>query len=148
MSNTIRRIASSLLKAGESRIWIDPESAQRVKDALTRDDVRKLIADGIVRAKPTMGTSRLRGREKQEGKRKGRHRGMGSRKGTAKARMPQKKQWMARVRLQRKILAALRDGKKIETGASRKVYSMIKGGAFKGKATLLAYLKENKLIKG
>lgn len=148
MAKTVRRIAATLLGVGESRIWIDPENMQKVGEALTRDDVRKLIADGIIKAQPSMGVSRARGRKKQEGKRKGRRRGHGSRKGTANARQPGKKLWMARVRLQRKTLAAIRDKGEIETSASRKVYSMIKGGAFKGKASLMTYLKENKLIKG
>lgn len=148
MAKTVRRIAADLLDVGESRIWIDPENMQKVGEALTRDDVRKLIADGIIKVLHSMGVSRARGRRKQEGKRKGRRRGHGSRKGTANARQPGKKLWMARVRLQRKTLADLRDKKQIDTAATRKVYSMIKGGAFKGKASLMTYLKENKFITG
>lgn len=148
MGNTIRRLAASILGCGESRLWINPAEGKRVDDALTRDDVRTLIKDGVIKAHPVFGVSRVRGRKKQEGKRKGRRRGMGSRKGTASARSSDKTEWMARVRKQRGILSRLRSEKKIEKTSVRKVYNMVKGGAFKGKGTLLAYLKENKILKG
>lgn len=141
-------MAADILGVGESRVWIDPNGGERVRDALTRDDVRSLIKDGVLKALPSHGVSRLRAREKQEGKRKGRRRGKGSRKGTVKARSDPKKEWMAKVRLQRSILRKLRDDKQIEGQAARKVYRMVKGGAFRGKGALLAYLKENKLVKG
>ncbi len=146
MSNTVARLAASILGVGENRIWLDPSGAERVRDALTRDDVRGLIKDGLVKAKRAYGVSRARARKKQEGKRKGRRRGMGSRRGTRNAREGAKKKWMAHVRLQRRTLSELSKGGKIVPADYRRVYNMIKGGAFRGKAALLTYLKE-KIVK-
>jgi len=147
MGNTSRRLAADILGIGENRVWVDPNAGNRIKDALTRDDVRGLIKEGVIKAQPSFGVSRLRAREKQEGKRKGRRRGMGSRRGTQKAREQDKAKWMAKVRLQRSILHKLREEKKISPQDSAKAYRMVKGGAFKGKASLHTYLKENKMIR-
>ncbi len=145
--NTVRRIASEILGAGESRVRFKPEAASKIGEALTREDVRALIADGSVFALPKMGVSRIRGRKKQEQKRKGRRFGSGSRKGTFAARSGKKTTWIAKVRAQRKYLRALVEGNKIQPGSSRKIYSMIKGNAFKGVKVLETYLKDNKLLK-
>ena len=145
--NTVRRIASEILNSGESRIRFKPEAVAHIGDALTREDVRALIADGSVFALPKMGVSRIRGRKKQEQKRKGRRFGSGSRKGTFATRSGKKTAWIAKVRAQRNCLSALVEGNKIKEGSSRKIYSMIKGNAFKGVKVLETYLKDNKLLK-
>src|SRR5438445_13854973 len=71
-----RRIAASLLKAGETRVWIDPEEGDRVGSAITRQEIATLIREGRIRAPAKKGVSRGRGRE-----RTGRRKKAGSRKG-------------------------------------------------------------------
>ena len=46
---SIKRIASRLLKCGITKIWIDPKRINEAKKAITREDVRKLIKQGIVK---------------------------------------------------------------------------------------------------
>jgi len=48
---TIRRMAASILGVGVHRVWIDPERIEDVLGAVTREDVRKLIKDGVIKAK-------------------------------------------------------------------------------------------------
>jgi len=116
-------------------------------DALTREDVRELIKDGSVFAIQPRGVSRLRGRLKDAAVRKGRRGGAGSRKGTHSARLDSKVHWIAKVRAQRRYLRGLIEGKKIQHEHTRRIYTMIKGNAFKGVKVLEIYLKDNKMLR-
>jgi len=144
--STIRRLASSIIGVGQSKIWFDPLSNEKIGEALTRDDVRALIKEGKIVAKPTRGVCRIRARIRKEGKRKGRHSGPGSKKGTRKARSNPKELWIAKVRSQRRILSALINSKVLERANYRSVYLKVKGNSFKGKKNLINYLKENKMV--
>jgi len=146
-TNTVRRIASDILRAGESKIRFKPDAMQKIGEALTREDVRSLIADGSIYAIAKRGVSRLRGRTKQAQKRKGRRRGAGSKKGTFATRGGKKRAWIDKVRAQRNYLSSLVEAGNIAPEASRKIYMMIKGNAFKGVKVLETYLKDNKLVK-
>lgn len=145
--NTVRRIASGMLKVGENKVRFKPDSLSKIAEALTREDVRSLIKDGAVFAIPPRGVSRARGREKQRQKAKGRRMGKGSRKGTPSARKSGKETWMQKVRAQRAHLRDLVAEKKISRKSARKVYLMVKGNAFKGVKILDTHLRDSKLLK-
>lgn len=145
--NTVRRIAAQVIGVGENKVRFKPEANSKIGEALTREDVRSLIKDGSIYAIAPRGVSRLRGREKAEQAKKGRRGGKGSKKGTHAARQHPKTHWIAKVRSQRLYLRTLIDGNKLADGASRKIYLMIKGNAFKGVKFLEVYLKDNKLLK-
>jgi large subunit ribosomal protein L19e len=145
--NSVRRIASELLGVGQSKVRFKPDASSKISEALTREDVRALIADGSVYFLKPRGVSRLRGRQKQEAARKGRRGGAGSRKGTHSARLDSKLVWIAKVRAQRRYLRGLVEQNKIQGKAARKIYMMVKGNAFKGVKILETYLKDNKLLK-
>lgn len=146
--STQRRLAAKILGVGVNRVWIDPERLNDVSAAITKDDIRRLIGDGAIKARPKGGVSRVRARERLVQRKKGRRRGEGSRKGSAKARVPTKRAWISRVRPLRARLRELRDGGKIDPRQYRRIYRMVKGGAFRSKAHLEAYLKEKKIIEG
>lgn len=145
--NTVRRIAAGILSVGENKVRFKPEANSKISEALTREDVRGLVADGSVYAIARRGVSRIRGRENMDQKRKGRRSGRGSKKGTHSARLHPKEHWIAKVRSQRRHLRALIGAKKLAEGQSRRIYMMIKGNAFKGVSALETYLKDNKLTK-
>jgi LSU ribosomal protein L19E len=46
-----KRIASELLKCGENRVWVDPNRTDIAATAVTREDVKKLISDGVMNAR-------------------------------------------------------------------------------------------------
>ena len=96
-------------------MWIDPEKLTEVKEAITKEDIRSLIKDKIIRKKPKVGVSRGRARKKAVQKKKGRRKGAGSRKGKTTARLPRKKSWINRIRAQRKLLQSLKEKEKIST---------------------------------
>jgi large subunit ribosomal protein L19e len=143
---TKRRMAASILKVGRGRVWFDPEESEDIEEAVTRADIRGLIHDGVIQAKPVIGTSRGRANFKKAQKAKGRRSGQGSRKGAKGARFPKKRRWISTIRPVRKMLLELREAKKIDSATHRKLYGMAKGGIFKSKAHLNMYLKEKKLI--
>ena len=54
------------------RVWIDPDYLDEVISAVQKDDVRRLIEDGVIKARPIKGTSRSRARKAAQQKAKGR----------------------------------------------------------------------------
>jgi len=144
--STQRRIAAAVLDCGIDRVWIDPENLERVKMAITKDDIRLLINDGIIVKKQEKGISSARKKEVQEQKRKGKRKGPGSRKGAKGARTPKKEKWMNTIRPLRKMLKELRENEKIERSAYRKLYRMAKGGAFRSRNHMKLYMKEHGIL--
>jgi len=133
-----RRIAARIMKVGKNRVWIDPEKTDLVGGAITREEVRRLIHEGVI------------GKSREQGISKGRapahrRRGHGSRKGSHA--IDQKRRWISRVRKQRERIRELREKRKIPPATYRKIYMMVKGGAFRNAAHLDEYLETRGLIK-
>ncbi len=127
-----KALAAELLKIGTSKIWVSPVEKQRVAEAMTKEDLRLLIKDGVIKKKKLAEKSKKRAL----GRKKGRKRGFGKRRGTAKARENPKQKWMESVRAQRKKLKDLRAAKTKLKIPYRKAYLMVKGGYFRGKKHL------------
>ncbi len=142
-----RRIAAEILKCGENRIWIDPERIEDVKSAITREDIKRLIKEGVIKKKPVKGQSTYRAKIKHEQRKKGRHRGPGSRKGKKTARMGKKERWIMTIRALRKELRKLKAEKKIDVHTYRRLYIRAKGGQFKNKHQLYLFLEEKGILK-
>ena len=58
-----KSMAAKVLKVGVSRVWVDPTRLDEVSLAIRRDDIRKLITMGTIKAKPAQGVSRGRARD-------------------------------------------------------------------------------------
>ena len=140
-----RRLAAQILKIGQNRVWIDPEKIEDAETAMTRDEVRKLIHQGTIKALPERGVSRARARILHEKKKKGRRRGPGSRTGSPRARVSKKEAWMSKIRALRKRLRLLKTKKVIAESAYRKLYRMASSGRFESVADLERYLKAHDL---
>ncbi len=135
-----KRLAADLLKCGVHRVKIDPEKLEDVLDAITREDVKGLIKDGVIYKEQKKGVSRARARRRKK-------KGPGSRKGGKYSRLSRKEQWMRRVRAQRRKLRELRDRGLITKTVYRRVYRMVKAGAFKSIRRMIDYLEQNKLLR-
>ncbi len=131
-----RRIAATILKVGEGRVWIDPEATDDVAEAITREDIRGLIEEGVIKKKPKRGVSRGRARIRAMKRALGRRRGYGSRKGTKNARMKRKRQWIIRIRALRRRLKELRAEGVIDKSTYRRLYTRAKGGDIRSVARL------------
>lgn len=136
-----KRLAADILKVGISRVWIDPQRISDVESSVTREDIRKLIEEGVIRKLPVRGISRARYRARMERKRRGRGRGHGSRKGKKGARMGKKEAWMRKIRALRRRLRELRDSGEIDRRTYRMLYMKAKGGEFRSVRQLNEYVK-------
>jgi len=140
----VRGIAAEALNVGKNRVWIDPEEKEKVLEAMTRQDVRELIEQRVIKKKKENFQSRARARILEKKKKRGRKKGAGKRKGRKRVRMEKKKSWIKNVRALRKKLKELKKEKpkEVEKIGYRKLYRMIKGNYFRGKKYLEAFVKE------
>ncbi|HZD43218.1 MAG TPA: 50S ribosomal protein L19e [Methanomicrobiales archaeon] len=135
-----RRIAAEVLKCGENRIWMNPERKADIEGAISREDIRSLIQEGVIVAHQKRGVSRGRARERGLKKAYGHRVGPGSRKGAAGARSPSKRRWIQKVRAQRKALREMRGDGTIDTHQYRILYRKSAGGEFRSVAHLKAHV--------
>lgn len=140
-----RRLAAEILKVGEGRVWIDPERIDYVEAAITREEIRKLIHEKVVRPLPEKGVSRARARVLKEKRKKGLRRGPGGKSGSARAKISKKQAWMNRIRPVRKRLRELKDSRAITESVYRKMYDMSESGVFESKAELERYIRTHGL---
>jgi len=140
-----RRLAAQILKVGQNRVWIDPEKMDDAEVAITREEVRKLIHEGIVKSMPEQGVSRSRARILHAKKKRGLRSGPGSRTGSPRARVSKKEAWTSKIRALRKKLRELKTKKIIIESNYRKMYKMSSSGRFESVADLERYLKSHEL---
>ncbi|RLI43125.1 50S ribosomal protein L19e [Candidatus Bathyarchaeota archaeon] len=140
-----RRLAAQILKIGQNRVWIDPERIDDVEAAITREEIRKLIHEGVIKPLPEKGVSRARAKVLHEKKKKGRRRGSGSKSGAAHAKISKKEVWMSKIRALRRRLRELKNKKIISENAYRKAYVMASSGRFRSIADMENHLKEQGL---
>ena len=142
-----RRMAATILKCGENRVWMDPDRTDEVAKAVTRGDIKILINGGALKSKQVQGISSGRKKFTAKQKEKGRRRGHGSRKGAKYARLPRKERWIRTIRPIRLHLRTLRDEGKIDRPIYRRYYRKAKGGEFRSKHHLTTRLISDGAIK-
>jgi large subunit ribosomal protein L19e len=142
-----RRLAASLFKCSQKRVWFDDDRLSDIKEAITKQDIKGLASEGAIRLKPVKSSSRGRIRQQKRQKSKGLRKGVGSRKGGVKARLPKKKQWMSKIRIQRKFLKLLREKGHLKRNDYQNLYLKSKGGFFRSKRHIKIYAEEHKLLQ-
>jgi large subunit ribosomal protein L19e len=142
-----KRLAAQVMKCSPKKVHIDEERLEDVKEAITKRDIRGLIADRAITKKDTNEQSRFRARLIADQKRKGRQRGRGTRKGTKKARSNPKTEWIHRMRKQRKLLIELKAKNLLDKKTFRELYKKTGGGFFRSRRHLKLYITEKELVK-
>ena len=128
-----KKMAAQILKCGVNRVWVDPSYVDQISSAVQKSDIRELIEEGLIKARPIQGTSRVRARKLAEQRAKGRRRGHGSRKGSART-----------IRSQRRTLKGMREDGTLEASKYRYYYRKAKGGSYRS----IAHMKANMEIDG
>ncbi len=142
-----KQISAKVLKVGTGKVWFDTTRLDEIKEAITRSDIRGLIAKKVIQKKADKGTSRVRARKRLEQRRKGRQKGQGTRKGKSSSRLSKKEKWMNLIRGQRKFINELKEKGLIDVKTYRLLYRRAKGGYFRNKRHIKLYLTEQKLFK-
>ncbi|MEM4593727.1 MAG: 50S ribosomal protein L19e [Zestosphaera sp.] len=137
-----KRLAAEILKVGVSRVRIDPTRIEDVESALTKEDIRKLIENGVIWAEQAKGNSRGRWKELHEKRKRGHRRGYGKRKGSRKSRSDTEEIYVYTARKLRRYLRWLRDEEVINRKTYRVLYSRVKGGMFRNLSDLKRHLTE------
>ncbi|MEM3280427.1 MAG: 50S ribosomal protein L19e [Saccharolobus sp.] len=144
-----KRLAAKVAKVGLKRVKIPVEFMAEVQEALTKNEIRRLIKEGkiIILNKTGISTGRLNKRRKNrllksEGKK------VGSRKGKKGARAKRKEMWVRRIRKIRRYLRWLRDNNVIDNHTYRMLYLKAKGGNYKGVSDVRNDLIQMGKIKG
>jgi large subunit ribosomal protein L19e len=147
MTNNKKRLAAEILKVSPKKIRFSSEALEDIEKAITRSDVRGLIAIGKIFLANTNEQSRVRARKNANQKRKGRRTGRGSKKGRKNAVLSGKSKWIARIRVQRAFLKELKNKNLLSTANYQMLYSKCKGGYFRNKRHIKLYLTEHRLLQ-
>ena len=142
-----KKMAARLFGCAPDRIWIDPERTADIKEAVTRQDIKSLLSDGLIKKKQKNGQSKSRSRLRIIQKRKGRLRGQGSRKGKVTARTWRKGTWIHKVRAQRVLLKELKTGGRLSAHDYRNLILKTKGGFFRSIRHIKLYIGEKGLLQ-
>jgi len=142
-----KRFAAKILKVSPKKIKFKADALEDIGKAITRSDIRGLIAVKDITKSGKPQHSRVRARKIAAQKKKGRRKGHGSRKGSKHSKVTKKQKWMLKVRAQRDLLKKLKEKKVISPKNHRLVYAKIKGGFFRNKRHLKLYLTEQNLLK-
>jgi len=141
-----KRLAADVLDVGENRVWFDPDSQGDIQDAITREDIRELVQDGVIQSKDARGNSRGRARKRNAKRAYGHRKGPGTRKGRSGARQGRKEAYIGRVRAQRRTLRELRDAGDLTPAQYRMLYNKVNGGEFDSVRRLETYIDEHEDI--
>jgi len=142
-----KRLAADIMKCSPKKIVFDNSQLAEIKEAITKADIKTLIANNVIWIRPAKSPSRGRARKISAQKKKGRRRGDGSKKGKATARLSKKDAWKISIRTQRKLIKELRDKDLISKKDYQIIYRKSKGGFFRSRKHIKMYLDEHGLFK-
>ena len=128
-----KQLAVRVLKVGKGRVVFEEGRADEIKEAITKQDIKDLHSQGIIKIKPVKGRKKIKKRKTKKGE------------GKIKKKVKRRKQEY--VKITRKLRGYIKELKKQEK-ISKEEYSelrkKIKTRAFKSKAQLKEHLEEGK----
>ncbi len=142
-----KKLAGKILKVSPKKVKFAADALDDVAKAITRSDMRGLIAVGKVSKNLGNQQSRSRARKLLVQKRKGRRKGKGSKKGTKNSIVNKKEKWMSKIRAQREFLKELRSKKLLTPKNYQSLYRKSSGGFFRNKRHIKLYIAEHNLVE-
>ena len=125
-----KALASRILKVGKNRVEFDSGSLSEIKEAITKQDIRDLYAEGMIKIKPVKGRKKIVRRK--------------TRRGPGKIKKTVNKRKQIYVKITRKLRAYLSELKKLGV-IDRELYidlrKKIRMRVFRSKAHLKEYLE-------
>lgn len=128
--NKKKSLASSVLGVGKERIVFNVNRLEEIKEAITKQDIRDLVASGAISVREIRGTRKVIRRHLQ--------RGHGSKRRSVNQG---KRKYMILTRKLRGYLAELRKQEKISDEQYQKLRREIRGSAFKSKSHMKERMK-------
>jgi large subunit ribosomal protein L19e len=142
-----KKLAARILKTSITKVTFAADALEDIKKAITRSDLRGLIAIGKISKSSANQHSRVRARKLAAQKRKGRKKGPGKRRGTKNARLTQKERRIMDMRSQRAFLKLMRKKSLLSPHNYRKLYAKSRGGYFRNRRHIKLYIGEHNLIE-
>ena len=142
-----KRLAAEIMKTSPKKVKFVASALEDIKKAITRSDLRGLIAVKKIVKSGKNQHSRAGAKKNAAQKRKGRRRNVGSRKGSKHSIVNKKTKWVNKIRSQRKLLKELRDRELVTKANYRNLTLKSKGGFFRNIRHIKLYLKEQNLIE-
>lgn len=127
-------LASKVLKVGKNRVVFSSNALSDIKEAITKQDIKILYDQGIIKIKPIKGRKKIIRR---------------LRRGPGKIKKKVNKRKQIYVKLTRKLRAYvkyLRDNKAISRDIYLDLRKKIRGRYFKSKANLKEFLKNVDIV--
>src|SRR5579875_2855544 len=135
-----KEMAAKLLKVGVGRVRFSQDSLDRIEEAVTREDMKRLIRAGDIWAAQPRGISS--GRKKARKSKRGR--GTGSKEGKNTTRQPRKQSWVRQVRALRKYLKLQKAKHELNQEQFKHFYRKVKGGEVRSLRRLKELIEEEK----
>lgn len=145
--NNKKRLAGEILDVSPKKVRFRADALAEVGKAITRSDMRGLIAVGKVWAAQLPQHSRAGARRNALQKRKGRQKGKGSKKGRKFAIVSRKSRWILNIRVQRRFLQELREKGLLSLDNYHLLYNKSKGGYFRNKRHIKLFINEHHLVQ-
>ena len=145
--NNKKKLAAKILKTSSKKVKFAADALEDIKKAITRSDLRGLIATKKITKSKANHHSRAGARKIAAQKRKGRRKGAGSKKGSKHSIVSKKEKWMNKVRSQRKFIKELNDKELLSKKDYRSLYVKVKGGYFRTVRHIKLYITEQNMIK-
>ena len=126
-----KELAAKTLKVGKNRIIFDSEKLPEIKEAITKQDIRDMYAEGIITIKPVKGRKKIIKRK--------------TKRGPGKIKKKVKKRKQVYVKITRKLRTYIKELKKLEKitrGDYIDMRKKIKMRVFRSKSHLQEYLKD------
>jgi len=128
-----KELASKVLGVGKGRIKFDTEKLAEIKEAITKQDIKDLHAEGIISIKDIKGRKTIKRRKTR--------RGPGKIKKKVKTR---KQDYVKLVRKQRRHVKELLKQERLTADEHRDLRKKIKAKTFKSKAHLKEHIEGGK----